>query len=344
MGARMRALLLIFIIAAAQSSSHARESTTFRSAVERYKTGQSPQAVETLILLRRSAIGESNEAFGARKRLPVDLRAAAMLHTDTAEVLWQIDRGLALAHIDRARAWADAAEEQAPDFRRRWYVASGLLLVEAGAGDGDVDPAFVHFERACRTLRDDESLLTITAWLEERLALAAVSWNRRNRPASDPGRAKQLYLRSAEERLETALTVAPSTPEAALRLGRIRILRENHEGAVRVLEPLTARTDVEPSVAYTARLFLARAMEETKNPMRAIELYRDAIELIPAAASARMGLARLLYASNDVRGASVVLQQAMSSASADDPWHGYLTTYIERAASFRRTLRKEVQQ
>ena len=207
----------------------------YRALVELYRDGRTAEAIEELLTLGRTQVRRTVDAVRGRDggRAGPDanpslnerlFRLAAMLHTDAAEALWSTGRQQdALFHVDIARQWADVegATPSAPgSFRRRWYLAAGLLVFERG-GWG---PALVYFDRACEALPDDAPLLTIAAWLHERFALAPVVAPGRETGLLDARRAKRRNLSEAARRLTAALAAEPSASEAALRLASVRTL------------------------------------------------------------------------------------------------------------------------
>jgi hypothetical protein len=139
-----------------------------------------------------------------------------MLHTDAIDALWSSDRSLALRHLTMARHWADftatylTESDQGEPFRRRWYLAAGLLLAERGARNGGVEQALDHLDAACALFPDDVPLATAAAWLDERAALAPVDrsafdqvglardpWD----PRANPTRERDQLLERAADRL-----------------------------------------------------------------------------------------------------------------------------------------------
>ncbi len=345
----VRALSLLLVLAAAQSEAQS-PASGYLAALDAYTTRHTSRAVEALLALGPEGLKQAKVGVAAvaRDRLAVDVRAAAMLHTDVVDALWSADRKRALAHMDAARAWADVSEKVASPFRRRWYLAMGLLLVERGTLEGGLEPAFTHLEHACEVFPDDAPILTATAWLEERSALAPAVWNARRDPqALGPRRAKGLYLHRAVDRLSAAIQIDPAALEPALRLGRLRMLLGDRTEARKLLEPVLARRDLADRDAYMARLFLARAAEDDGDSARATELYRDAVARIPSAASARLGLARLLHMSGKAGAAGEMLAPSLGrsgGAPDEDPWFDYLVGHVRRGSRLREILRGEVQQ
>ena len=343
----MRALSVLLVLAATQDVGSERRWAPFRVILEQYQAGETLRAIEALLALgpeglRQSKMGVPPEARG---RVTADMRAAAMLHTDTAAAFWRINRRVALQHIDLARAWADAADMEFPLFRRKWYRGAGLLMVEHGAVDGDVVPAYTHLARACETFPDDVALLTTTAWLEERAGLAPAKGNAARDPnLLGPRHDKVVNLRHAKDHLTAALKVDPAAVEPALRLGRVQSVLGDRDAARQVLDRLLSRNDLSDREAYVARLFMARFVENS-DVTRARELYRDAVERVPSALAARIGLARLLYVAGDAATADETLAPSLTAGEvgAEDPWREYLVGPLEHGAHLRAMLRDEVQ-
>lgn len=288
-------------------------------------------------------------------------RAGAMLHTDAIDALWSSDRSLALRHLTMARHWADftatylTESDQGEPFRRRWYLASGLLLAERGVRNGGVEQALDHLDTACALFPDDVPLATAAAWLDERAALAPVDrsafdqvglardpWD----PRANPTRERDRLLERAADRLVAALEATPSAVAPSLRLGRIESLRGHATESIERLTALVGRRDLDPDATYLAHLFLARALTERGELSEAQEHYRQAIQQVPRAQSAVLGLARLVGSTGDARGARDVLAPSLdptTEGGTADPWIDYLVGYLDRASAVRTALRVAVQ-
>ena len=315
--------------------------------------------------VRSASPGELRYIHGEGDPSVTQVRAAAMLHTDTADALWPTDVGLALSHIEMARHWARFSETYLEEtwngsrFRRRWTLAAGLLLVERGAYEGSIEPAREYFDRASEDLSDDIPILTASAWLEQRVALAAVPIasagpvplhnSGRGRLPSVPGRtgpvpAKQRFLASAAERVTSALEQDPDAVAPALRLGRIRTIQGRKDDGRQVLEVLVSRVSLSSADAYLAQLFLGRLLETENDLTRAADLYSDAIALLPGPRSARMALAQLRYAAGDARAAADLLEASLERGPLEldsDPWAEYLGAYLDLGPILRDELRAE---
>ena len=273
-------------------------------------------------------------------------RAAAMLHTDAAQQLWsKRRRQAAVRHIELAREWAEAGTGDLPplwsvpsgsrdrrfrgpgsrggtgSFRRRWYLAAGLLVLTR---EGFI-PAIEFLEDASRTVPDDVALLTTTGWLKERLALAAVYV--RGMPLVAIQRAKERELTAAAEWLRQALEVDPEAPEAAVRLARIQMLLGDDDAAETGLTRLVDRTDLSPDHAYLSRLLLGRLYEDREEPDRAVSLYEEASAILPRSQSVWMALARLSLESGDWRTAVAAVERPLRDSATPeliDPWTDYV--------------------
>ena len=200
----------------------------------------------------------------------------------------------------------------AGSFRRRWYLAAGLLVLTR---EGFI-PAIEFLEDASRTVPDDVALLTTTGWLKERLALAAVYV--RGMPLVAIRRAKERELTAAAEWLRQALEVDPEAPEAAVRLARIQMLLGDDDAAETGLTRLVDRTDLSPDHAYLSRLLLGRLYEDREEPDRAVPLYEEASAILPRSQSVWVALARLSLESGDWRTAVAAVERPLQDSATPE--------------------------
>jgi tetratricopeptide (TPR) repeat protein len=350
------ALLAMAVPAAGQQDLRTAETALgqYREIVEAYRSGRIIEAIRAVEALParelQGDLGAAASAFRHPAQAPgVDerfLRAAALLHTDTAAHLWPTSRPQALQHLDIARGWADAV---GPPFRPRWYVAGGLLLVNLGIEQGGgVNAALTFFDHACVTLPGEVPLLIASAWLNERTAFAPGTWDEMPNDWAIGGvlRGRRTYLEDAARRLAAALAANPSTIEAALRLGRVRTLLGDAAKAESVLSEVARQPGIPPAQAYLARLLLGRARERAGDAAAAESHYRAAARLMPSAQSARMALANQRYASGDAPEAADVIEPALAATDHDvrDPWNDYLIDHLARGEAVLVALRAEVQQ
>lgn len=327
----------------------------YRAIVEAYQDGEIDGAISLLLESKGQGRGIVELAMRAQASAPDPaiadlLAAAAMLHTDTAAIAGVERRPQdVLPHLDVARQWVDLFEPGAPasgSFRGRWYVAAGLLLVEqARLGD-----ALRHLEIAHRALPANVDVLTTTAWIYERFALAPalLTPSRRPRPLGAIVQSaiarKDGDLKEAASRLTLALGVDALAPEAGLRLARVRLLQgQTDEGRRRLIE-LSGRP-IPPPLGYVARLLLGRLDERDGRIDDGRARYEQAVELVPDGQSARMALARLQHAAGQREGADDTLAAILTSTQDDDrvdPWAAYLNGPLRRGRELRSALRAEV--
>jgi tetratricopeptide (TPR) repeat protein len=128
-------------------------------------------------------------------------------------------------------------------------------------------------------------------------------------------------LRRARNALERAADLDPSTVEAVLRLGKVRLDQGDAGDAAAILERLLAlRTD--ERTTYLVRLFLGRVRERQKRFEDASSLFREAIATVPAQ-SARLALANRLHAAGRNDEARALVEAATTEPDIEDPWWSY---------------------
>jgi hypothetical protein len=321
----------------------------YRSLVLDYQEGRTTAATTSLAGL--SELRAVIRDLAARKRLgasTVDdgfLRAAAMAHTELTVKLWQEQRKEEAAqHLEWARTLVDAAvarPDQAGSFRRRWYVATGLLMAQ------HVAPIDVrsYFRQAADLLTDDVALLTAAGWYSERLAFSSAEALSSTSMHISRLQAQRLRFRGeAEGYYEAALAADAGADEAALRLSRVELAAGRMSAARERLTKLMARESLSPPLAYVARLLLGSLYERERNRDEATRLYREAIDLAPPAQAARLALSEMLSAAGDSNAAAAVLEPVLEdSTERDDPWTDYLLGYLPFGTRLFDGLRAEVQ-
>lgn len=354
-----RALLLLVVLVAGpwwpSAAAQDRESTAqqYRSLVDLYRSGWRDQAVDRLLAIDQGLVTALVESYVKRGAIGVGAnpslveafyRAASMLHTEAAFRYW--GEGLdkrASAHFGLARGLVDASERvnaRSRDFRRRWYLATGLLVTRL------VSPelALGHFAEAVKRVPDDVLVLVAAGWFSERLAdlPAARGW--------DLGMAQRIRRRRHDEALRyltAALALDPRSAEAALRLARVESEMGRREQAAGRLAALLARDDLDRSTAYVGRLLLGRLREHQGDRREAERWYREAIELDSVAQSARLALGQLLHAAGDpVQAANIVapMLEAGEDRERNDPWSNYRLAFPAIGQLMFEELRDEVRE
>ena len=352
----MAAGVLSLLLAVAVQRTNAAEVAHYREIIEAYRSGRIMEAIREVETLPQGDLDDDLKAtVAAFRRYPMKevpgvderfLRAAAMLHTDTAAHLWSTNRPQALRHLNIGRFWTD---EVGAGFRPRWYLAAGLVLVNLGVEHGGVNEALTFFDRACAAVPGDPPLLIASAWLNERMATAPGTWEQMPTEAAIARviRGKGVYLEQAVRRLTAALAVDPAATEATLHLARVQMLLGDTAKAASALATVMSQPGIAQEQAYLARLLLGRVREQAGDAAGAESLYRAASLLMPGAQSATMALARTRYASANPRDAADAIG-AVIGADEDhdvrDPWHDYLIDHLVRGQAMLEALRSEVHQ
>jgi hypothetical protein len=138
----------------------------------------------------------------------------------------------------------------------------------------------------------------------------------------------QRYFVPAARELALAMTLDPEMTDAALHLGRVRLLEGREREAVEYFDR-AANAPSKP-IAYTAKLFLGAIAERAGRRDAAEAAYRGAVRLFPAAQSGIVALAQLLDRHGKTAEAAVLLQTMLSVPErSPDPW----SLYFEEAGA-----------
>lgn len=217
----------------------------------------------------------------------------------------------------------------------RWKLAIGLTAL----ADGEHGWAAALLDRASGEHPDDVGLLIAHASVHEAIAMqpahvllsegrvgtneAPVSFDADSYRAARAARARRLT--TARRALESALHHEPYNPEAALRLAHLHILHRNlDEAASRLEDLLTGGLALNVRSTYLARVFLARVRSEQERYDEAVALFRAAVDGLPEAQSAYVGLMHALIARGTAREIAGVSRRMMAAVRDDgDPWWGY---------------------
>lgn len=349
-------LCLVLWHAATLAAAHQQErllEKDYVALVETYQSGQADTAVielltrqpgEWLALADRLVKRGSTFVGGGPTSAGSIYRAASLMHAQAAFRLWsEGDDKLASAHFNTARALvdiSDRADSTSPTFRRRWYLATALVITRL------VPPAqaAAYFADASRRVPDDVPLLTAAGWFSgHRSDLpAAPGWNLRTAQTR-----RRQYQEEAARFLTGALAVDPGAPEAALRLAHLEGAMGREDQAASRLEDLLTRDDLDRFLVYVANLVLGGIQERQGKKAEAERSYRQAIELHPVAQSARVALAQLHYAAGRSAEAAEVVEPMLLAGEAregNDPWSDYRLAYPSVGQLVFEELVAEVQQ
>jgi tetratricopeptide (TPR) repeat protein len=290
MSVAARFCFLLLVLGMWQSPGDA----TYRRLVDAYRGGQGPDDTAIQWLTGNSA---ELDAL-ARTWAPDDLVAAVLLHTDVAVHLLKIDRRPeARTEIDRAAQLLGtvlAAEPGRLEFARRWTaVVAGLLHAYGGP-----DIAATLEARMAESLAETKERIAARLAFEKGVGLeiqAAVagplSGPAPRRTAVVPAAALSALGRAAQQ-YDAALAADPDYPEAALHLGRIRLLEGRDTEAERWLRLATVARA--PAVRYLGWMFLGAAAERQGHYADAEAAYRSALAAFRWGQAAPLALSHLL--------------------------------------------------
>lgn len=323
----------------------------YRSLVDLYRSGWRDKALDQLLASDQRLVFPLVEGYVKRGAVGVGgdptldeafYRAASMLHAEAAFRYWSegLDRR-ASDHFGLARGLVDASERastRSQDFRRRWYLATALLVTRLVSPEIALD----HFAQAVKRVPDDVPILIAAGWFSERLAdlPAARGWDLRM--------AQRIRRRRHDEALRfltAALAVDTHSAEATLRLARVESEMGRHEQAAGRLAALLARDDLDRSTAYVGRLVLGRIREQQGDRREAERWYRGAMGLDSVGQSARVALGQLLHAAGDsVQAANIVenMLEAGEDRERNDPWANYRLAFPLIGQLIFEELRDEV--
>jgi tetratricopeptide (TPR) repeat protein len=349
-------LLLLIVIAPMLDAGQARPpdspfARSYRSLVQGYRTGERDTSIDDVLALdhqklvalvgRYVKLGERGvDAHPAFDR--TFFRGASMLHAEAAFRSWERWRDeQAWSHLTLALGLVDVSEPpgaKAGSFRRRWYAATALILTTY-LGPAE---ALAYFEDAVKKCPDDVPLLTAAGWFAERLSYRAAARGSSFQRARD---ARRIHQRTAERFLNRALEIDPNASEATLRLARLESFAGEDAQASARLTALLARADLQPHLAYVGRLILGGLHERRGDSAAAERLYREALALDRVAQSARVALARMLYATGDSGRAADILEPALrgrTERDRNDPWSDYQLAYPFSGRLLFDALHKEI--
>lgn len=275
-----------------------------------------------------------------------DLAAAVMLETDAA--LPHLRRGdtAGTPHLDAAERLLTrgigAAPAQLP-FATRWYRGAAAVL----RLDGAFAPAQAidrrRWDVAMRQPQFGRALEALTSGIASEYAGCVQGDFVAPAVGAGIDTPDLRQFAAAARDFNDALTVDPTLLDAALHLGRIRMLQGNDAEARRLFQRAAASPS--RSTAYLAQLFLGGLDERDAKWDEAERAYRDAASLLPAGQAAALSLAALL----DRRGLaqdSIDVIRGMLERTAlrplADPWWGYFNGLGRDPDVLLRVLRTEI--
>jgi tetratricopeptide (TPR) repeat protein len=276
------------------------------------------------------------------------LVAATLLHVDHA-ILCHAEAREVAGYQHSKWAWnyvLTIDEMSAPgpallSFARRFYLLQGLL----GFARLDGTEAETFFEEGLKRFPRDGSLLYALGALEE---CRGQVQGMRDQVKSPPGTGvpgAREYLVRAERIYRRLLDQQPEHELARTRLGRVLQLQGRKGDAEAALDAV-AGSGRDPEALYLARLFRGRLYEETARLPRAADDYRAALQLVPTAQAAHLGLAHVLEVLGERAAAQASLEAALASTAGQEAvsegWWTYLYGHSHRALALMDELRREL--
>jgi hypothetical protein len=273
------------------------DSAAYRQLVDEYRGGRPAADVDiSRLTADPSIVGRVVEP--ASGWATMDLTAAAMLHTDVSLLLVKKARQPdASAHIDAAttllRAAMDRSSAQA-EFARRWRGTVAGLLHAFGAPEIASNLStnrmkwLPESEPQLRALAAVE--MGITAEIQAAVAGPLSGPQPKRTPVVPPDARRE--LRVAARHFEDAVAADPSCAEAALHLGRVRLLDGRDAEAERSLRVASA-ADTLP-VRYLAMMFLGAIAERQARYDDAAKQYRAAFDTFRWGQAAPLALSHVL--------------------------------------------------
>lgn len=324
----------------------AARADAYRDAVQRYRVSPN-DGVERMLALpdgaRQAAI---DRVLSDPTAWPwEDVAAAAMMHTDAGlYFLSQKQPGIPqLVDAERLLAGALATRPGHDAFVRRWFTTVQSIVDRLGDATSakwfaqKYKDRFRDIPQRARALEayhrgvfaefdgcQKGEFLTITGLTES------------------GGNLVQRYFVPAARELTSALALDPELLEAALHLGRVRMLEGRDVEATALFERAAASTS--PSVSYLAALFRGAYAERASRWDEAERRYRDAIARFPSGQAAPLALAQLL----DRRGRAADGAQVLAGMLARpagrliDPWWVYFDEASAENSRQIRMMRAEV--
>lgn len=247
------------------------------------------------------------------------------------------------------RAWHAASHAIAGRARARvWLLGEYARLphqqpTSAPPSDPRHPPAR-HLMHALERFPDDPQfqLSRVVAWTWGRDAEPIRNVRRRDDGDRRPARrAPQMEAITTLEPLTSNPDVAA---EAWVRIGLVHFSVDDFASALRAFESAQPIAS-EPAIKYLAHFDAARALERLSRPHDAVRDYRKALEVVPDAESATVGLASVQFLQDDRDTAVSLIDRVFHrSTGTDDPGrlvgYGSFMRWPELKAAMRKALPK----
>ena len=326
---------------------------------------------ERMTVTVRSDERESLDPLAERVRrrgLNVVLHRAAILHTDIVTqaadltvqagatsaggpLRWSIGDGTSvgaeglnlhweMARMTMARVMPDPRRDP---FVRDWYRAT----VATGQASEYFDS--LQLGEGLQLFPEDPELLLMKG--AEREAMASPLFQAFARSVSNTVmmtgiRSVGRELGTAADFYRRALEANPQLAEARVRLGRVLVLQDRHEEAVRHLE-IALDADLDPRHRYFALLFLGSAREGLGQLDAAIHAFEQAAARHESTRVPHLAIARIARERGDRTLVTASLDRALAPIGVDDaidPWWLYRSAQGRRRAPWLDDVRRRAKE
>ena len=311
--------------------------SSYRSIAALYRTAPDEAVSRVLQLPQAAHDKDVADAASVASDWPWDdLAPAAMLETDAALTHLHHDEtaGATFLGADRLLSRGLQAAPGQVAFVMRWYRGVAAVLRVNGALTFAQAIDRRRWDLTMRQAQFGRALDVLASGIASEYAGCAQG----DALAGDPRQ-----FASAAHDFTEALTIDPALLDAALHLGRVRMLQRDAGGSAK----LFARAASSPSrsTAYLAELFLGSLSEVAADWDEAERHYRDARSILPAGQAAALSLAALL----DRRGLAAESTGTIGSMldrtalrQIADPWSAYFGGLGRDPDVVLRVLRAEV--
>jgi len=328
---RVRFILTALAIAGLTPGAAAQGPADYTRIVGVYKSGAAAEAVDALLHWSHGDVDQDVHA-GLAALSGDDKIAAAMLHTEAANVLAASQPSLADFHATTAGKLLEAAgadstvRERAQTFARQWrYFMIGLYTAAGRPRD-----AAYHARIGVQDFPRDPMMYVASGAIAE--------WQ--SQSAGDIRRDRPLNA-GLQQRIETVLRTAVASDLKALAIDSHLALAHLHIGWIRLYlhDDDRARPELEAALAdaandttrYLAHLFLG-GLAERKRPDDARREYEAAVAVGPAYQSGYVALSRVEDAlGHHERARALAIACAQMQKYGDDPWWDFRLKFDREA-------------
>jgi tetratricopeptide (TPR) repeat protein len=288
-------------------------------------------------------------------------KAAAMMHTDVAlRLLGRAEIEAALPHVDAAGRLLKMAGPDLRSYSSRWHQAVARVLrvrnllpvaeafLEAARDRQPQDAGILYESGVLQEALATDTVIPIVITLvnlEPAPSAASAPARRLDRDVVDEmKRRRAARLNRAAAWLRESLARDSANALARLHLGRVQMLREEDDDALKLLNAVSRSDD--PVTAYLATLFAGGLRERQGRLDAAAQAYREAIERLPSSHAAYVALSAVLQRTGRGDESREVLRRAVDGVehSRREPLWSYLVEPASIAAERLDPLRQEARQ